>query len=343
MTAKAIGPQAIEFDCEIVCGDFRSVVERAIAILKSLGIDRRGEWKSDQTSSGTEAGFIADLAGLPTSASHPRAAVAYMQFDLGEAGYANAAFFPDADKSGLVRFGLRSTAEGERLDRLLKFQRLATDFITQIFRQLYVYSADLTAIGGGARCIPDVPLVTMNSHIAVTNAREVNDRYDDPEAFWNAGWNVAARHEGQVLLTREIDLLAGPEYLEQIIEHQWAMARASKAGETGYDDPEVLPGEDAVFRAGQARLEFVGYAPDEKLIEYSCYLGQGQHIQGWEIFALREIVATKRTPDDKAPVEVVRVVFLEEWMARSEKRPLLDVGCKVFYYAADGELAEILE
>ena len=121
------------------------------------------------------------------------------------------------------------------------------------------------------------------------------------------------------------------------------MARAAKAGETGYDDPEILPEEEAIFRSGPARLEFVGYSADEKQIEYSCVIGEGQHIQGWEVYALRQIVTTGQTPDGKAPVETVRVVFLEEWMAQSEKRPLLDVGCKPFYYAADGALHEITD
>jgi hypothetical protein len=36
-------------------------------------------------------------------------------------------------------------------------------------------------------------------------------------------------------------------------------------------------------------------------------------------------------------------VFIEEWMAQSEKRPLLDIGCKLFYYAPDGVLQEIVD
>ena len=41
------------------------------------------------------------------------------------------------------------------------------------------------------------------------------------------------------------------------------MARAAWAGETGYSDPDVLPEEEARFRAGPARLDNAGYSADE--------------------------------------------------------------------------------
>lgn len=129
-----------------------------------------------------------------------------------------------------------------------------------------------------------------------------------------------ARNDGQVLLAREMGLLAGPEYLEQIIDHQWTMARAAKAGETGYDELELLPQDEDVFRAGPARLTFTGYAKKEKRIDYSCYLAEGQHIAGWEIVALRDILNSQRTPDWKVPVKVARIVFAQKWMATSGGR-----------------------
>ena len=46
------------------------------------------------------------------------------------------------------------------------------------------------------------------------------------------------------------------------------MARAAWAGETGYSDPDVLPEEEARFRAGPARLDNAGYSADEELINW---------------------------------------------------------------------------
>jgi len=57
---------------------------------------------------------------------------------------------------------------------------------------------------------------------------------------------------------------------------------------------------------------------------------------------VRWIVGSKQ---DRAgnPVDCVRIVFLEEWMAR-ERRPLLDVGARVFFMdRKTGDLVEITD
>jgi hypothetical protein len=38
-----------------------------------------------------------------------------------------------------------------------------------------------------------------------------------------------------------------------------------------------------------------------------------------------------RKDRDGHPVDTVRVVFAEEWMAHRERRPLLDVGARVYF------------
>lgn len=343
MTKREIYPAALLFDSEIVSDDFRGVVERIVHQASSVGFPQVTGWQTEREQDGPPAKLTDQIQRLPENSGEPRFDGSFIHVNFADGSFASAKFSPEWNGVGLIQLGLRAASDHDGKIGLLAIQSRWIALLKLIFLEFRVYSAELLAIGGGALCIPDVPLITTSSHIAVTNEPEVTDLYDDPAAFWNAGWTIAAEHDGQRLLTRAVDLLAGPEYLEQIIEHQWAMARAAKAGETGYSDPEVLPEEEAVFRAGAARLEYVGYSADEKLIEYSCVIGEGQHIQGWEVFALRSIVATGRTPDGKAAVETVRIVFLEKWMARSEKRPLLDVGCKVFFYAADGELHEIAE
>ncbi|MFM5949496.1 MAG: hypothetical protein ACKOPM_09760, partial [Novosphingobium sp.] len=189
----------------------------------------------------------------------------------------------------------------------------------------------------------DVPLVTTHSHVAVTNLQEVIEFYDDPDAFWSAGWDVAARRDGQVLLTRALDSLAGPDYLKRISDHQWAMARAAKAGETSYESFALEPYEEDVFRSGPARLEFTGYDQDGRRLDYAGFLAEGQHVQGWEIFALREILQSGQSPNGEEPVDAIRIVFPEQWMAESEKRPLLDIGCEVMWLGSDGALTRIEE
>jgi hypothetical protein len=60
-----------------------------------------------------------------------------------------------------------------------------------------------------------------------------------------------------------------------------------------------------------------------------------------EIYYVRDLVRTKRDPAGR-PVEVVRINFDEEWMARQERRPLLDAGARVYFRGSKaGELIEI--
>lgn len=344
MTAPFSGPSAISFDCEVVGGDFRRFAQQLLAHLKATGFPAVSGWRSAKERKGDAASLMVAIDRLPDSPHEAGDDAGYLQFDLGANSFGSMSFHPDWDGRGLSTLNLQTVFDEAAGDsELLLFQRRCMELCKALLLEHHVYSADLLADGGGALCIPDVALVTTNSHIAVTNKDEVEERYDDPAAFWGAGWAIAAEHAGQRLLTREMDLLAGPEYLERIIDHQWAMARAAKANETGYDDPEILPEEDAIFHSGPARLEFVGYSASEKQIEYSCVLGESQHIQGWEIYALRQIVKTRKTPDGKAAVKTVRIVFMEEWMAQSEKRPLLDIGCRLFHYDAAGELRELVD
>jgi hypothetical protein len=183
-------------------------------------------------------------------------------------------------------------------------------------------------------------MVSARTRIVATNKEQVARNYEDPEAFWAAGWTKAAEHRGQHLLVRGGEAGFGPDFLRSIIHDHWSMARAAGPNRTRYARPRVIAEEAEVFRAGEPGLHFVGYAAGDELIEYSCALTPGEHIQGWEIYALFDIVTVKKTRDG-SPVKVVRIVFLEEWMAKQEKRPLLDIGCRVYHYGEGGELREL--
>jgi hypothetical protein len=74
----------------------------------------------------------------------------------------------------------------------------------------------------------------------------------------------------------------------------------------------------------------------EGLLEYSCPLEAAEHIRGWEIYALLNVVKSGRLSGGP-PVKTVRIVFLDGWAAKQE-RPLLDIGCRVYHYDAQGEL-----
>ena len=343
MAHKMVLPSRIHFACHVTSARFRDFVEEFLELFRKHGFPEILEWWTANAAGDAAPALAEAVAALPDTAAGLKKGPAYVELSAGKGVNAGVRFVVGEDGvafcSATVRWVVRA---GDRRASLLDFQKRCLALGRDMLRRFDVHSAELRPEGGGAECVPDVALVDRNSHIVVTNQDEVDDLYDDPEAFWGAGWTIAEERDGQRLLARDLDAVAGPEYLARLIDHQGAVARAAKPQETGYESPVVIPEEEDLFRAGDERLHFVGYKKDERLIEYSCALNEGEHIHGWEVYALLDIVEQRKTRDG-SPVDTVRIVFLDEWAARQEKRPLLDVGCRVFHYDDDGELRELTE
>jgi hypothetical protein len=243
------------------------------------------------------------------------------------------------ERLGKLQYGLRLRLEieGDNAAAVIAFFRLALETSRFLLGAGCLISVSLVP-DVGASAVPDVPIAHVNTRLLVTTGRKVEASYDDPDAFWKAGWELVETLGEQHLLARGLGVASSPDYLAEIIPHQWAMARAAKPGLTKYFLPQVLPEEEA-YRAGKPRLRIVGHKAPENVLEFSCVLEPGQHIQGWEIFDLWSVIQEGTLPDERK-VETVRVVFLDRWAAEQEKRPLLDIGAKVYYYGDCGELAE---
>ena len=249
------------------------------------------------------------------------------------------------NRSGVVFCGLSMELivdDGHDMHDLVRHKDRCARLCAWLVEHVALYGAEFEAIDGNSDCLPSVPIARSLSQIVVADHERVARSYEDTQAFWRAGWETVADFDGHRVLVREPNLIAGPDYLERVQPHHWALARAAKPGLTRYSRPRVLPEEMPVFNAGPPRLTAVGYDPGSRTVEYSCVLDEGQHVQGWEIYALRNIVETGATSGGD-PVSIVRVVFLDDWAARQEKRPLLDVGCEVHCYAESGELERIDE
>lgn len=190
-------------------------------------------------------------------------------------------------------------------------------------------------------CVPLVPIAGTRRPLVITDDRAVAEVYDRPDEFWSAGWTVE-RFGERALLTRCQRVISRADILRETLDHQWQMARAAKPGLVAYGYPRILDEEKPIFEAGEPRLQPVGQTP-AGLAEYACTLERGDHLRGFEIFYLWELIERKQFRDGK-PLTGVRVVFLEEWMAVSEKRALLDIGAQVFYEdRATGEAVEYVE
>ena len=208
-------------------------------------------------------------------------------------------------------------------------------------RGLPVGHGSLVRIGGGVTCLPRFKLVGHTSYLVATRPENLADAFGDAERVVRDGGWTKRDFGGVWLLTRALDAETNVEVLAAMRDGQWAMARLARAGVADYYhiDP---PTEEAVpiFYVGEARVLAVGYLPDTRTAAYSCAIGEGEHIHGWEILHLRQLVRDGETPGGD-PVERVSVLFPDRASAEREKRPLLDVGVIVEYYDEGGERVEL--
>lgn len=223
----------------------------------------------------------------------------------------------------------------------------AADLCRHLLNAGVLVRARLFRQGNGAACLPAVPVIGDVTHLIVCLTQEAEAAYDAPEAMWGNGWDAHEQYGDKHLLLRASngsvdDIADDAVFVNLTLNAQFAMARAAKPKLTEYYTTERLtPEVRAVFEAGEGYLNYVGYLPDEQLVEYSGYLDPGFHVRPWEISRIDDIVANQSLPD-ATPVKTVRIVFFTQDMADREKRPLLDVGARVFYMNPQGD-PELLE
>ncbi|NUQ23493.1 MAG: hypothetical protein HUU34_06050 [Saprospiraceae bacterium] len=203
-------------------------------------------------------------------------------------------------------------------------------------------SAKLDQLGGGVDCVPKIPLLGRTGRLVLTSIEEVTEMYEHPDVFWNLPWDSKDVFGSKILLTRCLDKTGNVELLKAILDQQWALSRAAKPGLTQYFDPAPRDNEMQIYKSSGPFLQQVGYVEKENLLEFSCLLGENDHIAGWEIFNIMLLLDEQALPDGR-PLETIRVVFFKKEMAEREKRPLLDVGAKVFYQHESGDIIEINE
>jgi hypothetical protein len=198
--------------------------------------------------------------------------------------------------------------------------------------------------------VPEPPIARTN-HFVITTEAEVADAYDDPEAFWCA-WQTIDMIGEHRLCTRGLADLDEYAWLARTFESTMHMARSAKADLTTYYLKPYWKEEFAAWwefgdyraeKAGYPALAPVGYDPDTRAFEMfgfitktPLYLGgpEPRHVLIREIYELRKLARRKQVREGQ-PLDAVNVVWAERWMAMSERRPLLDVGAKVFYMDGD--------
>jgi hypothetical protein len=197
---------------------------------------------------------------------------------------------------------------------------------------------------------PPMPPLARCNHIVTVTESEVADAYDDPGAFWQC-WDQIEQVGDLRVCIRGLRDLDDEAWLARTFESTMHLARIAKPRRTMYFPPWHGP-QSAAFapwweygdiiadeRAGYPALSFVGYDPRSRTIEYAGFctttdIAKGcpdpRHVLIREIHEVRALVKHKKDREGR-PVDTVRIVFAEEWMARRERRPLLDVGARVFF------------
>ena len=243
------------------------------------------------------------------------------------------------------RVVLHTAPDKSQPSRFPALLQLHASFCRRWMQAIPVESGLLQWSGGGARCLPGVPLVGERSHLVVTTQAQIEEAYDAPQAFLRAGWEGSESFgpgpEPTLMLTRAMDVTSSAGYLRAVLPHQWTLAHAAKPKRTRYELPNPLPAEQAVYNAGEQTLHIRGYRAGEKVMEYNCFPAGAAHMPGWEVLGLYGVLRRGALPDG-LPVAGVQVYFQQKELALREKRPLIDIGVTVAYNAA-GRWVDIVE
>jgi hypothetical protein len=207
---------------------------------------------------------------------------------------------------------------------------------------------------------PPMPPLARYNHVVTVTEQEVADAYEDPASFWKC-WDRVERVDDQRICIRALDKLEVTSWLAETFESTMHLARIARPNLTIYRKPgdarpafapwweygDIIADE----RAGYPALSLVGYDPATRTIEYAGFctdtdIAKGgpdpRHVLIREIHEIRALVKAKKDQEGR-PVDTVRVVFPEEWMARRERRPLRDVGARVYFMDSKGKDIEVTD
>lgn len=177
---------------------------------------------------------------------------------------------------------------------------------------------------------PTPPFADPHIMLQIVSKDDIAKSYDNPELYWSVWESVEDYDDGRVLVSRGLSILDDLEYKKSVYARTWDLARNAKPGLTEYSAPDLREHDLPYMNAGKPWLAATGYNPQEQWVEYAGAPGPDDHVLPHEILHFYVWLGSEKWQDGR-PLKGIRVVFPMRDIAEREKRPLLDVGCRVFY------------
>lgn len=205
----------------------------------------------------------------------------------------------------------------------------------------------------GLDFVPTPPIARHN-HAIETDEASVAAAYENPALFWRQ-WDQVHKIGAKRLCIRALDAVELPNWLARTFAGTMDLARDARPNLTEHGaprkkwDPQLRafwePGPYSEEKAGMPALSLVRYDAATKTLQYSGFIDKSDehgHVLAKELSDLWTVFFDD-ADDQGRPVAAVHVTFLDEWMARQERRPLRDIGARVFYLNKSGTAVEITD
>ena len=187
---------------------------------------------------------------------------------------------------------------------------------------------------------PITPHASDENILYIVNSKDVEASYNTPDLYWQSWDEVEPLENDRFLVTKALDIEDELAYKLYVYPKIWQLARDAKPHFTQYASPSFSDYDIPYIDGPEATTRQVGYHADEQWIEYTAYPPENGHILPREIYAFRKWLVAGQL-DSGEPIKEVRISFQNLKTAEQEKRPLLDIGCRIFYYDNLGELVEL--
>ena len=200
--------------------------------------------------------------------------------------------------------------------------------------------ARFTPRGGATTPGPQPPLAA-DALVLCVEKNSIEREYGTLDAYL-AAFDYHEEFEKVVLVTRCLDSDVRLRR-QRLLDSCGALARIAKPRRTLWIPPIPPPLGVVLERPDRPALKLSALREPGPVAEYNCSLLPGQHVHPAEIVALQALIGRSEALPDGRHVSGVSVLFEDETTARTEMRPLRDIGVRVLVRQSSGDPKELLD